>query len=164
MQQLCKISPATARDIFNRTLLEASRDGQKFRAVLEHRTDYLELVDWMLDSVTKQFELICLAPFACEQSPEIIWSTLANYTQPDLGRCAVFRFLRYEAYHMTPLADHWTTASRLDSQGLHLFDCSMESRGLYLIRPLAVVSEPAMHSHEYVVIPATQIRLLSLAS
>lgn len=162
VQQLCKISPITARDIFNHTLLEASRDQRKFKAILEHTTDYIELVDAMLDSLAKQFDITCLAPFTSGQSPETIWSTLGHYAQPEQGRCAVFRFLRYEAYRMTPLADHWTTASRLDSQGLRLFDCSLESRGLYLIRPSALVSEPAMHSHEYVVIPAEQIRLLSL--
>ena len=122
VQLLCKINAITARSIFNETMLEISRDYYAFKAVLEHGTDYMELVDQMLEKMCIRYGLLAFAPFGTAQSPEKIWSVLTEYARPDLGRCAVFRFLRYEALHTTPMADHWTTSDKIDSEGLRLFD------------------------------------------
>ena len=162
VQLLCKINAFTARSLFNETVLEISRDYYRFKAVLEHGTDYMELVDHMLGKMCTSYRLLAFKPFEVEQDPKEIWSILSEYARPDLGRCAIFRFLRYEAFNSTPMADHWTTSKKIDSEGLQLFDCSLEPLGLHVIRPKAMVRSKGRHPHEYVVIPAEQIRLLTV--
>lgn len=161
VQLLCKIPPLTARSLFNETILEASGDKQRFKAILEHTTDYMELVDWMLDAFCPRYGLHAFAPFETTQNPDKIWTVLAEYARPDLGRCSVFRFMRFEALRSSPMADHWTTSRTVESDGLRLFDCSLEPRGLYMIRPQDLARAPGLHAREYVVIPAEHIRIVT---
>ena len=162
VQVIHQIRPLRARDIFNDTLLDLSKDIDEFKAVLEHKTDYCDLVDKMLLSLAKQFPLKVQAPFAADAPCQDVWQTLTEYANPDTARTAIFRFVRYEALNYFPLADHWSTTLRMDAKGLHLFDCSLEPKGMYQLRKEDLAQTVAMRKNGYFVIPSESVRLLSL--
>lgn len=162
LQILHGIAPAQARELFNETLVRASRDEARFRDVLAHRTDYRELVDRMLDDVRFRYPLMIRAPFASDAPHAEVWAALTEYAAPGRRRTAVFRFLRYVPLRSAPVVDHWTTARDVDESGLHLFDCSLEPDGVYCLRGGELADKAAPRPREYFVIPPECVRLLSL--
>ena len=122
LQILHGITPAQARELFNEVLVRESRNEVRFRDVLAHRTDYVDLVDQMLEAVRPRYPLIIRAPFASGTPHAEVWNALVEYAAPERRRTGVFRFLRYVPLRDTPVVDHWTTARDVDKSGLHLFE------------------------------------------
>lgn len=129
-----------ARDIFNDTLMELAARPDTFRDVLTQNTDYLELVDGLLNKLVMKMPLEVIRPFAAnvEISPGKFWDTcaqwLGNGDNRIQGRAVVFRFLRHMSPEKPPLNRHWTTADSVNGDILHLFDCSHEAEAILNIR------------------------------
>ena len=96
LQVLFSIGPHQARRIFNRTLYAHAADPDMFARILEHRTDYVSLVDSMLDDVRRhEFPgLYVSAPFRADTPCEQVWETLRSCARPPMPLVSVFRFLR----------------------------------------------------------------------
>ncbi len=154
------ISDFQARSLFSALLLRQSRDEKMFRAILEHTTDYQELVDDFFRQAGEYFSLRVKAPFGEDTGCDEVWEALRDYACPERGRSAVFRFRRYEAFRVRPCADHWTTGHKMEGNELLLFDCSLEPEGLYrLTRPL-LKDDVDERMTEYVIIPPSCVRLI----
>lgn len=156
------ITPGQARELFNEVLVYESRSEARFRAVLTHRTDYVDMVDHMLGMVSSRFPLRALAPFTPGTPHAEVWRALAGYAAPEARRSAVFRFRRYVPPREAPVVDHWTTAHTMDDAGLHLFDSSLEPSGVYCLKGDTLADRPGLHHREYFVIPPECVRLISL--
>jgi hypothetical protein len=163
LQLLYEIRPLTGRELFNEVILDLARgDEEYFRAVLNLKTDYRELVDRMLAGVASRFPLRVERPFPPGTGRKTVWQALTEYADPERKRTAVFRFCRYVPDRPAPLADHWTTSLRMDGEGLHLFDCSLEPEGVYCLPPGMVAVRPGFVNREYFLVPPECVRLLSL--
>lgn len=162
LQILHDLTPGKARELFNEVLVDESRSESRFRAVLTHRTDYVDLVDRMLSMTARRYPLRVSAPFHSGAPHAEVWNALRGHAAPELRRTAVFRFCRYVPLRAAPVVDHWTTSLNVDDGGLHLFDCSLEPQGVYCLRGDALVDSPDLRGHEYFVIPPESVRLLAL--
>ncbi|WP_295637584.1 hypothetical protein [uncultured Mailhella sp.] len=163
LQVLFSIGPLQARRIFNRVLLAQSADADTFSRILEHRTDYVALVDYMLDDVRRhEFPALCVsAPFTPDTSCNVVWEALRSCARPPMPLVSVFRFLRIAPPSEKPYVDHWTVGHYMDMEGLHFMDCSLEAGALYCL-PYAKLTDPWRPlSREYVVIPPESVRILS---
>lgn len=163
LQVLFSIGPLQARKIFNRVLLAQSADAETFRCLLEHRTDYVSLVDYMLDDVRRhEFPgLGVSAPFSPDTPCDQVWEALRSCARPPMPLVSVFRFLRIAPPSEKPYVDHWTVGRYMDMEGLHFMDCSLEAGALYCL-PYAKLTDPWRPlSREYVVIPPESVRILS---
>lgn len=155
------ITASTARDIFNEVVMDLATDREALKAVLEHRTDYVEEVDRMLLGVRSRF------PFHLERlespCPAVqVWEALRRFADPQAGRTAVFRFRRFVPLRAAPVADHWTTAHIMDGQTLRFFDCSLEPYGLYSLQKPMLVDKVEERGRQYVIIAPESVRLLSV--
>lgn len=140
-----------ARDILHETLLALAPNIEAFRAVLEQRTDYVALVDRMLNIQTLRMPLRVERPFveasgAHTPTPENVWEHMETWLRGGQGRAVVFRFLRYRAPDEPPVNRHWTTAQRMEDDTLHFFDCSHEREAVYSITSTGFVTRPE-HIH-----------------
>ncbi len=165
LQVLFGITVLQARKIYNRTLLAHSADSEKFSRILAHRTDYIELVDAMLDDVrAHEFPgLKVEAPFGPGASYRQVWEKLRGCASPPLPAISVFRFLRFMPGEEKPYVDHWTTGHYMDMEGLHFLDCSMEEGGLYCLPFCKITDRDAPLTRAYFVIPPESVRILSAA-
>ncbi len=163
LQVLFGITVLQARKIYNRTLLSHSADPEKFSRILNHRTDYIELVDAMLDDVrAHEFpDLRVEAPFSRDASCRQVWEVLRTCASPPMPLISVFRFLRFMPGNEKPYVDHWTAGHYMDREGLHFLDCSMEAGGLYCLPASKLTDRDAPLSRDYVVIPPESVRVLS---
>ncbi|WP_276818869.1 hypothetical protein [Mailhella massiliensis] len=165
LQVLFNIGPLQARRIFNRTLSAQAADAENFRRILEHKTDYLTLVDDMLDDV-RMHEFPSLqvrAPFTADATSEEVWETLRSCARPPMPLVSVFRFLRIAPPSEKPYVDHWTVGHYMDMEGLHFLDCSLEAGALFCLPYAKLTDAWRPLSREYVVIPPESVRILSHA-
>ena len=165
LQVLFNLPPLQARKIFNRAMSAQAVDAENFRRILEHRTDYTALVDFMLDDVRQnEFpELRVSAPFAAEASCQEVWETLRSCARPPMPLVSVFRFLRFAPPSEKPYVDHWTVGHYMDMEGLHFLDCSLEAGALYCLPYAKLTDSWRPLSRDYVVIPPESVRILSLS-
>lgn len=125
-----------ARDILHETLLCLAPNIEAFRAVLEQRTDYVALVDGMLNIQCRRLPLAVERPFGKDETaptPEELWRHIEGWLHGGPQRAVVFRFLRYIAPQLPPVNRHWTTAQRMENDRLHFFDCSHEAEAVYSV-------------------------------
>lgn len=144
------IRVSRARDILNQTLLALAGTPEAFRAVLEQKTDYLNLVEGLLRTQSRSFPLAVLRPFAGKPvpTPEALWQACQEWLIPDAKRAIIFRFTRSMNPEVPPLNRHWTTADRMNDEILHLFDCSHEAEAILNIRRDSFVTLPEAISKE----------------
>mgnify|MGYP007101894880 CR=1 FL=1 len=164
LQVLYGINVLEARTIFNRTLLRHSHDSKKFAAILNHKTDYVALVDSMLDDVRlHDFPSLNIeAPFASNAPCSDVWEKLRMSASPPMPLVSVFRFLRFSPGSRKPYADHWTAGHYMDMDGLHFLDCSQEPGALYCLPHAQLTDASHPLAFEYVVIPPQSVRILSV--
>ena len=112
-----------------------SADAGTFSRILEHKTDYLALVDYMLDDVRRnEFPALSVrAPFQADTPCEVVWETLRSCARPPMPFVSIFRFLRIAPPSEKPYVDHWTVGHYMDMEGLHFLDCSLEAGALYCL-------------------------------
>ncbi len=161
-----RIRALQARDIFHETLLGLAQNPQIFKAVLEQKTDYISIVDAMLNIQCRKRSLIVERPFEgtahMPPSPDEVWEKISKWLTPNsfnssqqvppdmphdmakniLGRAMVFRFLRYHDPAAEPLNRHWTTAYHMKDDVLYFFDCSLEESAIYSIKKGGFVTKP----------------------
>lgn len=160
LQILHDITPGKARELFNEVLVEQSRSEAAFRAVLTHRTDYVDMVDRMLFMIRPQFPFREGARFSPRSQADDVWAALTGFAAPEARRTAVFRFRRFVPGREAPLVDHWTTALDWDGELLRFFDSSMEPGGIYALRRSDITDMPGPRDREYIVIAPESVRLL----
>lgn len=165
LQVLFRLTPLQARKIFNRTLMRHSSDPEEFRKILEHRTDYVALVDSMLADVQEnEFPgLRVEAPFGPEVSCRQVWEALRSCARPPLPLVSVFRFLRIIPPDEKIYVDHWTVGHYMNMEGFHFLDCSLEAGGLFCLPYAKLTDREKPLSREYVVIPPESVRILSVS-
>ncbi len=163
-----RIRALQARDIFHETLLGLAQNPQVFKAVLEQKTDYVGLVDAMLNIQCQKRQLTVERPFEgtlhTPPSPDVVWERISQWLLPNapsfigdkrqmaadmphdmakniLGRAIIFRFLRYMTPDAEPLNRHLTTAYHMTGDTLHFFDCSLEESAIYSVKKGAFVTK-----------------------
>lgn len=163
LQVLYRIPPLHARKIFNRVLAAQAAFPETFEKILAHKTDYIFLVDAVLNDVQQHDfpDLNVIRPFSSGASYEQVWETLRSSARPPIPQVSVFRFLRIAPPSETPYVDHWTVGHFMDMEGLHLLDCSLEAGALYCIPYIKLTDAWRPLNREYVVIPPESVRILS---
>ncbi|MDR1776622.1 MAG: hypothetical protein LBR31_02170 [Desulfovibrio sp.] len=131
-----------ARDLLNLTLLKLAADPAALRAVLAQDTDYIDLVDDLLNMAGQRFPIHIHKPFseADKPSPEALWNTCRTWLDGGTPRAVVLRFLRSLKPTAPPLSRHWTTVDRMNNDTLHLFDSSHDAEAILNIRKSAFVT------------------------
>ena len=138
------IQTLKARDILNETLLSLAEKPGALRAVLEQDTDYMQLVDDMIQARQQRYPLLVEKPFAEGEavSPDALWEACREWLAPGEGRCILFR---------------------LDGDLLHLFDCSHEDEAVTLIPRESFVTRSAdVQRERLLVIQPNSLRFLAL--
>ena len=121
-----------ARDILHETLLALADNKTAFKAVLDQHTDYIPLVDAMLQVHSINYPLRVLAPFPPPEEggsfpgPEETWQSIHDWLDGTLYRAALFRFFRYLLPENPPVNRHWSAISHLEDGSLRLYDASHE--------------------------------------
>ncbi len=185
-----QIRTLQARDIFHEALLGISQSPKVFKAILEQKTDYIALVDAMLNIQAQKLPLIVERPYEGMQdrppSPAQFWSTVSEWLEPNRalhleappksrvtrstnkpeqivrGRAVIFRFIRYLMPHTEPVNRHWTTAYYMTDDELHFFDCSLEENAIYSVKEGAFVTDcKKISSHCLHCIEPHSLRLLA---
>ena len=165
LQVLFSLTPHQARRIFNRALMAQAAEPETFRQVLEHSTDYVSLVDFMLEDVRRhEFpDLRVSAPFGPDAACDEVWEALRSSARPPMPLVSVFRFLRVAPPSEKPYVDHWTVGHYMDMEGLHFLDCSLEAGALFCLPYAKLTDSWRPLSREYVVIPPESVRILSVS-
>jgi len=128
-----------ARDILHETLLALADNKAAFKAVLDQQTDYIPLVDAMLQVHSINYPLRVQAPFpppgegGGTPGPEETWQAIHAWLDGSLRRAAVFRFFRYFLPEEPPVNRHWSTISHLEDGSLRLYDASHEPEAVQRI-------------------------------
>ena len=121
-----------ARDILHQTLLALADNKSAFKIVLEQQTDYIPLVDAMLQVHSLNYPLRVEMPFPTAEEggktpgPEETWQAIDAWLDGTLRRAALFRFFRYILPADQPINRHWSTISHLEDGSLRLYDASHE--------------------------------------
>jgi len=165
VQVLFGLAPLHARKIFNRAMMEQARDLENFQRILEHRTDYVALVDRMIEDIQENDfpRLKVEAPFGPHTPYQTVWEGLRSCAEPSLPRVSVFRFLRFAPPHEKPYVDHWTVGHYMDTEGLHFLDCSLEAGALYSLPYVRLTDIDKPLRRDYVVIVPESVRILSVS-
>lgn len=123
-----------ARDLLNETLLKLASKPAAFRAVLNQETDYVALVDSMLDDMGKKFPLQVIRPFKAADLPDVgrFWDVCRDWMNPNgvraSNRAIILRFSRFrQPDSQQAVVRHWTTVDAMDANIMHLFDSSHDA-------------------------------------
>ncbi len=173
---LRNISGLQGRVVLNEMLYHESLDGENWLKVLNHETDYNNLVIRMLNVWKDIYKYNYFRPFDPKhygfseshyqgekirknidmRKPEIsiddVWNVFKNCTIPK-EKTVVFRLCRFVPFTSGPLVDHWTTSFEFKKDVMHFYDCSLEASGWYTLEKEKVFIAP-FHS-----IPAQTIGL-----
>ncbi len=134
-----KIRTLQAREILHETLLWLAKNPQAFSAVLEQQTDYVSMVDAILNIQKHRRPLRVEQPFEkCDAvhtpSASDVWHVLETWFRGGQNRAAVFRFLRCYVAQAEPVNKHWTTTYCINGTVMPFFDCSIEEGGIYSVK------------------------------
>lgn len=156
-----------ARDILNETLIELSANRKEFERVLNQETDYIGLVDHLLNKYAKKLSYKWSKPYADKNrvSKEEMWTDFQNwlgeYPDHSKNRTLVFRFLKFLNADQAPLNRHWTTGEYVKNDYLHLFDSSHEAEAILNVHRDAFVTDAKdIDADHLIVIPPSAVRLL----
>jgi hypothetical protein len=128
-----------ARDILHETLLALADNKAALKAVLDQQTDYIPLVDAMLQVHSINYPLHVRVPFSPPEEgcrapgPEETWQAIQDWLGGNLRRAAIFRFFRYLLPEDPPVNRHWSTISHLEDGSLRLYDASHEPEAVQRI-------------------------------
>lgn len=171
LRLLCGIRTLKGRDILNATLLSLSVRPAEFSAFLNQTTDYMELVDNLLEELAKPWHLEVIRPFEVGQNVDrdVFWQTCQDWfggkTSAECGKTFVFRFLRYFSADKPPLNRHWTTVDRVSADVMHLFDSSHEAEAILNIRSDGyATTETDVCPERLLLIPPHSVRFIRLAA
>lgn len=154
-----------ARSLFNDTLKKLSHDEKAFCDVLDQTTDYIYLIDEMLNDYSKSLPIHIEKPFSKNQvvSKDMFWNTCEEWINADKNRTAIFRFFRYFEPIGQPNVRHWTTIESINETNLRLFDSSHEAESIQNIsRNGYVTNEKDINKDVTIFIQTETLRLLRL--
>ena len=163
------IRTAKAREILNDVLHNLSLKPSYFHAVLTQDTDYLVLVDKILEKQSKKIVIEVVHPFESERDilEDEFWNICSQWIgekNAEKEHAIVFRFLRFVNPVQKAVNRHWTTADYIKKDILHLFDCSHEAEAILNIRKESfVTSADRVDSEHLLFIPPIYARFLRLA-
>lgn len=135
-----------AREILNETLLGIATKPAAFRAVLNQETDYVALVDNMLQIQAKRLPLKIERPFLAADLPNLdkLWTTCYNWLNPNGAkaeqRAIIMRFSRHDKIGEPAALRHWTVVSEMDLETMHLYDSSHEAEAIQNLKKSAVAA------------------------
>lgn len=171
LRLLCGIRTLKGRDILNSTLLSLSLRPADFSAFLNQTTDYVALVDRLLEELAKSWHLETIKPFSPERNVDrnqfwqVCQDWLGGKTSMECGKTIVFRFLRYLTTDKPPINRHWTTVDRVSADVIHLFDSSHEAEAILNIRSDGyATAENEISPHRLLLIPPHSVRFIRLVS
>lgn len=155
----------TCRKLLHEALLDAARDENVFRAILEQQTDYVDWVDAMLARLEKEGSLLIARPFPTSfpgpgaPSPHAVWDCAADWLRRDGRRAVLFQFVR--VLHPTEaIIRHWTCCNGTAGETLFFFDSSIEPGSLHQVERRHVITDPADDAPGKVLIVPYTVRLL----
>ena len=154
-----------ARGIFNDTLMALAREPESFAAVLEQTTDYISLVDGMLQAQRANFPLETLTPYTPKNAPNPadFWKCCRDWMQGGVNRSAIFRFMRHVTPGSMAINRHWTTLGSVDDTTLHLFDSSHDAEAVMHIRHDSFVTRKQdINENQLIYIQPETLRLVRL--
>ena len=164
------IRTTKARDILNSTLMSLSCRPADLQAVLNQQTDYISLVDQILDEQKDKMALEIIKPFSNNDVPDKneFWNELCNWLgkpeKPNPHHTVICRFLRYLDTEKEPINRHWTTIDKVTDDTIHLFDCSHEAEAILNIpKNKFVLSEKDINKDQLIVIKPNSIRFIKLS-
>lgn len=137
-----------ARNILHDTLLALADNRNAFRAVLEQRTDYIPLVDAMLQVHSLNYPLQLKFPFkppaegGAVPTAEELRRAVAGWLDGSLRRAVIFRFFRHLTPQDPPVNRHWSTISHLEDGVFRLYDASHEPEAITRIAENDFVTRP----------------------
>ncbi len=166
---LLGIRTLKARDILNESLLELASNPKVFEKVLNQETDYVSLIDHLLNKYSKKMSYAVTRPFAAGQkvSPQELWETFKNwlgeYPEVNKNHTVVFRFIKFVSPDKAPLNRHWTTGEYVKGDYLHLFDSSHEAEAILNVNQHAFVTDQKdIDKDHLILIPPESIRFLAI--
>jgi hypothetical protein len=123
-----------ARDILHETLLALADNKAALKIVLDQQTDYIPLVDAMLQVHSINYPMRVETPFlpptdeenGAVPGPEETWQAIHDWLDGSLRRAVLVRFFRYLQPDEPPVNRHWSTISHLENGSLRLYDASHE--------------------------------------
>ena len=136
------------RSILHEALLDAARDEESFRALLDQRTDYVDWVDSMLARLEKQGSLLTARPFPTHfpgpgaPSPAALWDAIADWLRRGERNAVLLQFVR-SLYPTEAVIRHWTCCNDVAGDTLMLFDSSIEPGALHQLPRESLISDPA---------------------
>ena len=132
-----------AREIFNDTLMELAAHPEALAAVLEQTTDYIALIDHMLENCSKIMPLQIVYPFKKGEdvSVERFWETCQAWVNKEKNRTVIFRFMRFFDPLKDPVVRHWTTIATIDDAILHLYDSSHDAESIQNLTKTSFVTD-----------------------
>lgn len=158
-----------AREILNETLIEVSANRKEFEKILNQETDYVALVDHLLQKYSKKLSYKYTKPYAGGQklSSQELWDVLrewlGSYPEVNRNRTVVFRFLKFVSPGKAPLNRHWTTGEYVKDDYIHLFDSSHEAEAILNVNRHAFVTDAKdIDADRLILIPPDSIRLLAI--
>ncbi|MBO4336361.1 MAG: hypothetical protein J5846_11130 [Desulfovibrio sp.] len=154
-----------AREIFNDILMQLVSQPERFRAVLEQTTDYIDLVDEMLEYSAARMPLRIQRPFQPHEAvaKERFWTCCNAWMNGDANRTAIFRFKRYTDPHGKPIVRHWTTIAKMDDNNLDLYDSSHEADSIqHLAKSNIVTDQSQIAQNILLYVQPDSLRLVGL--
>lgn len=154
------------RDILNATLMAVSTNREAFSAILNQKTDYITLVDYMLKVQAHNWPLEVMRPFSGTCGESELYHVFQDWlpaSGEESHRAIVFRFMRYLKPAEPPINRHWTTADKAAGDLIHLFDSSHEAEAILNIPGDSFVTSPARLSKQKLLyIQPESVRLVRL--
>ena len=132
-----------ARDYFNEVLLELAKNTNELEAVLLQTTDYVQLVDRMLEHFSQIMPLYVNKPFTNSSliSVEQFWKTCQSFINQSKNSTVIFRFIRYFDPKTPPIVRHWTCIETINDTIMHLYDSSHEAESIQNLKKNDLVTE-----------------------
>ncbi len=142
LRRLYGLGLLESRDLFHETLVYEAQDIFNWCAILEQKTDYLKLVEAMLQRARKKYPLNIHQPFARQKnvSATKIWDCIVQNAQESKAPTSLlFMFIRHLDVEKKLEIRHWTSAHILDKNKLVLFDSSRNKGALKVIEKDKIV-------------------------
>lgn len=154
-----------ARELFNDTLMLLIKNPEEFLAVLNQTTDYINLVDDMLERIAAKLPIVIEKPFISypNVTVEQFWDVCRSWMDAGTQRTGVFRFLRFFDSSDQALVKHWTAISSINESTLSLYDSSHDAEAIQHLHPERIITDiKDLNKDRDILVQVDTLRLLRL--